>query len=253
MSLSLLFCPLILQELHTSHLFSFDSKLNTSWIWCLPLQHPSPCSYIRKKAAEPLNRQTQPLGYWRQSLKLHERRNRDPITLVPHHWLLTASPHLIWGLRLFIEGGTVLEAWAGCVPLSASLKPPFYFLQILSLELFIWLQWAEKARFRQQQCPLHRKSCWSIWCPCSRPLTVPQWWVGRSLPKSLKLRHYLSLEFLSPIISVLPRDTWVGWSRIRLGRDQKLCLGLKSKPHTPISPFPPQNVLEQGIQCWIRC
>ena len=27
------------------HLFSFDSVLNTSPVWCLPLQDPSPCSY----------------------------------------------------------------------------------------------------------------------------------------------------------------------------------------------------------------
>ena len=62
-----------------------------------------------------------------------------------------------------------------------------------------------------------------------------------TVPKSLKLRHYLSPEFLSPAIFVPQRDTWVCWSRIRLGRDQKLCLGLKSKPHTPISSFFPQE------------
>ena len=45
-------------------------------------------------------------------------------------------------------GGTVLEAKAYCVPLSASweLKPPFCFLQTLSLYFFIRLWWAEKAK-----------------------------------------------------------------------------------------------------------
>ena len=44
------------------------------------------------------------------------------------------EPFLVQGPRLLMEGGTVLEAWA-CVPLSFSweLKPPFYFLQTLSM------------------------------------------------------------------------------------------------------------------------
>ena len=47
-----------------------------------------------------------------------------------------------------MEGGTVLEAQAYSVPLSAGreLKPSFYFLQALSPYFFIQLQWAEKAR-----------------------------------------------------------------------------------------------------------
>ena len=45
-------------------------------------------------------------------------------------------------------GGTVLEAWVYCVPLSTGwgLKPPFYFLQTLSPYFFIQPQWTEKAK-----------------------------------------------------------------------------------------------------------
>ena len=31
------------------HIFFFDSMLNTPLIWCLPLQHTSPCSYISER------------------------------------------------------------------------------------------------------------------------------------------------------------------------------------------------------------
>ena len=46
------------------------------------------------------------------------------------------------------EGGTVWGARAHCDPLSTGwgLKPPFYFLQVLSPSLFIQLQWTEKAK-----------------------------------------------------------------------------------------------------------
>ena len=51
LKLSLFFCPLTLQELHFTF-FSFDSKLNTFPIWCLSLQHPSPCRYISERRKE---------------------------------------------------------------------------------------------------------------------------------------------------------------------------------------------------------
>ena len=45
-------------------------------------------------------------------------------------------------------GGTVLGAWAYCVPLSSGweLKSPFYFLHTLSPYSLIQLWWAEKAK-----------------------------------------------------------------------------------------------------------
>ena len=46
--LSLLFGPLTLRS-YTSHLFSFDRMLNTSCVWYLSLQHPSPCNYISER------------------------------------------------------------------------------------------------------------------------------------------------------------------------------------------------------------
>ena len=45
------FLPPTLQELHFTF-FSFDSKLNTFPIWCLSLQHPSPCSYVLERRKE---------------------------------------------------------------------------------------------------------------------------------------------------------------------------------------------------------
>ena len=62
--------------------FPFDSMLNTSCIWCLPLQHSSSYSssflHTRKKVVEPTNSQTKLLGYYISlwlSLKQCKRKN----------------------------------------------------------------------------------------------------------------------------------------------------------------------------------
>ena len=61
LQLSLFLYPLTLQELRFTF-FSFDSLLNTPPIWCLPLQHPSPCSYIWER--RPQKHRTARLNYW---------------------------------------------------------------------------------------------------------------------------------------------------------------------------------------------
>ena len=40
----------------TIHIFSFDSVLNTSSIWCLPWRHASPCGYTPERRSQ--SRQT---------------------------------------------------------------------------------------------------------------------------------------------------------------------------------------------------
>ena len=53
----------------------------------------------RKKAAGPPNCQTQLLDYRHQLMTVFEKMQEEEIkvlnTFVPHHWLLTVSPHLI--------------------------------------------------------------------------------------------------------------------------------------------------------------
>ena len=85
--------------------------LNTSPIWCLPLQHPSPWSYTYHKegrrAAQLPDSITGLLTPVYDCLWNNARgRNQDPVSFGPHHWLLTASPYLIKAPRLLMELGT---------------------------------------------------------------------------------------------------------------------------------------------------
>ena len=76
------------------------------------------------------------------------RRNQDPNNFVPHHWVLTGSPHLIsaprflmdrrlsfWGMSLLCSPLCWLRMKATC------LLPP-HFVSMF----FICLQWTEKAK-----------------------------------------------------------------------------------------------------------
>ena len=76
------------------------------------------------------------------------RRGQVPYTCVPHHWLLTVSPHLSNPPDLSWKWGTALEVHVYCVLPSPHwrLKPPFYFLQTLSSYFLTWLQWAKKVK-----------------------------------------------------------------------------------------------------------
>ena len=71
--------------------------LNISCIWCLPLGHSSPCSYVSDRKPQSYLPDTI-TGYCHQPMTLSERRkeekNQDPNTFA-HHQLLTVSPHLI--------------------------------------------------------------------------------------------------------------------------------------------------------------
>ena len=112
--------------------------LNTSSIWCLPLQHPSPC-YISERRRQ--SQGTARLNYWVTdaslwlSLKQCKRKKvkiLSPLFLITNTWL--GALMLYKSLDSSWSGDTVLEAWVYCVVLSAGweLKPPFYFLQTLS-------------------------------------------------------------------------------------------------------------------------
>ena len=107
-----------------SNIFSLDSMLNTSPIWWLPLQHPSPCTYIseRRPQSHP-NCQSQLLGYWLQSITVFEKMHEEEIQILPTLFLITDS--WLWALPLYKpldsswagDGGyTVLETWPYCVP-----------------------------------------------------------------------------------------------------------------------------------------
>ena len=117
----------------------------------LTLTTPFPLKlHIGKKAAEPPNCQTQLLGYWHQFMTAFEEdnargRNQDPITFVPHHWLLTVSNceykllmeagHSSWGLSLL------------CSPLHwLRIKAAFLFPPNSVSVFFIRLRRAEKAK-----------------------------------------------------------------------------------------------------------
>ena len=64
----------------TSNIFSLDSMLNTSAIWWLPLQHPSPCTYISETRLQSHpNCQSQLLGYWLQSKTVFEKLHEEEI------------------------------------------------------------------------------------------------------------------------------------------------------------------------------
>ena len=73
-------------------------------------------------------------------------RNQDPIASVPHYsWLQAVA--LCEPLESLWREGTVLEAWAYCVPRSTcwELKPASYFLNSVSMFL-IQFRWAEKVK-----------------------------------------------------------------------------------------------------------
>ena len=118
--------------------------LSTSPIWCLPLQHSSPCSSISERRLQ--SHQTARLKNWLTDsvtgllLTVYDclwnnarGRNKDTIPFVPHHWLLPASPAFSKPLDSSWQG-TVLDVRACWVPLLVcwELKPPFYFLQTRS-------------------------------------------------------------------------------------------------------------------------
>ena len=122
----------------------------------LSLQTTS-CSFslftYQKEGAGPQDCQTELLGYWHQlmtgfeTMQEEEYKFLTPSLLITDPWLqaliLYKPIDSLWS-----RGGTVLEAWAYCISLSASweLKPPFYFLQTLSPHFFIWIGWAEKVK-----------------------------------------------------------------------------------------------------------
>ena len=88
--------------------------------WCLLLQHPSPCSCTSER--RPPNCQTQLLGYWCQFMTVFETMQEEEIKILSPLFLITDCETSSYKLLM---GGTVLEAWAYCVPRFTSweLKP----------------------------------------------------------------------------------------------------------------------------------
>ena len=113
----------------TIHIFSFDSMLNTSPIWCLPLHHLSPCSYTSERRLQ--SHQTARLHCWVTaaslglSLKQRKKKGRSY-----HLWSLslTLSLCLIEAPRHLMEG---CGSW-GMSPLC----PCLYRLRIKAIFLF---------------------------------------------------------------------------------------------------------------------
>ena len=70
----------------TIHIFSLDSMLNISCIWCLPFQHPSPCSHVSERRPQSHQMPDSVIGLltpgydclWNDA----RGRNQDPITFV---------------------------------------------------------------------------------------------------------------------------------------------------------------------------
>ena len=93
-------------------------------------------------------------------------RNQVPTIFVPHHWLLTAGPCLFTPLDSSWKGGTVLEPWAYCVPISVGWVSSHLFisskLRLCMFFLFcFWLRWAEKAKsLASRKNPMDR-GAWS--------------------------------------------------------------------------------------------
>ena len=105
---------------------------------------------MKKKTTEPLNCQTQLLGYWCQPMTVFEAKKEEEIKILTLLFLITDS--WLWAFNLHKPldtskrvGGRVLEAWAYCVPIcqlrikTTFLSPP----NSVSI-FFIWLWWAVK-------------------------------------------------------------------------------------------------------------
>ena len=101
---------------------SFDSVLNKSCIWCLPLQHSSPYSsfYISERRQQ-RHRNTR-FNYWitMPTYDCHwnnaRGRNQDPNNFVPHRQLLTGRPPLIEALDSSWSGAQFLRHEPTVVP-----------------------------------------------------------------------------------------------------------------------------------------
>ena len=125
--------------------------LSTSCIWCLPLQHPSPCNSISERGWEPPNCQVQLLGYWLQFLTVFETTQEEeirilsPLFLITNSWLWALAlckpqtPHRV-GVQFLRHEPTVFPF------LHLSIKPIFLFPPDSVSVFFIWLWWAEKAK-----------------------------------------------------------------------------------------------------------
>ena len=112
LSLSLLFCPLTLQELQLTF-FSFDSMLNTSCLWCLSLL-PFPFVVAYQKVG--LRAIEQPHSITGLLMPVFETRQEEeikilaPLFLITYSWLralacikpwlLMGERHSSWGMNL---------------------------------------------------------------------------------------------------------------------------------------------------------
>ena len=124
--------------------------LNTSSIWCLPLQQPSPCSYMSER--RPQSRQTARCSYWVTDVSLwlslkwcKRKRSRSYhlCFLITDSWLLLTE-HLLTVLE---QGHSSWVRSILCSPLHyLRIKATVLFLSNSASLVFIWLRWAEKAK-----------------------------------------------------------------------------------------------------------
>ena len=112
--------------------------VNSSCIWCLPLQQPSPHRYISERKLR--SHQTARLNCWVTEaslwLSLEQCKRKKWSSYHLSSSSLTPDCELSAYISPLMEQGraTVLAAWVYCVPFSASweFRSLFYFLQTLS-------------------------------------------------------------------------------------------------------------------------
>ena len=73
----------------TIHIFPFDSMLNTPPIWCLALQHPSPCSYISEKSQRATKLQGSITGLLTWFMTVFETMQEEEIKILSPLFLIT--------------------------------------------------------------------------------------------------------------------------------------------------------------------
>ena len=108
---------------------------DTSCIWCLPLQQPSPCSYISE--SRPQRHPTARLDSWvtDSSLRLSLKQCKREKSRSYHLWFSSPTPECkpsCTPLDSSREGPSSCSTSLPCSPLRWLRKPPFYFLQTLS-------------------------------------------------------------------------------------------------------------------------
>ena len=180
-----------------SNNFPLDSLLNTSPIWCLPLQHSSPCKDIseRRQQSHP-NCQSQLLGYWLQFMTVFGKMHEEEIEILSTLFFITDT--WLWALALYkpldsswVGGKGVHSPWGMtllCFPVCWLVSPS----NSVSL-FFIWLHWAEKAKILAS----NNSSSWplSVALPWKQGCTgLCEFWFSLGLSPDMGLSGHMVLD-----------------------------------------------------------